>query len=343
MSKILIIEDNFEVADNLAEILELSGYEAEVARNGKEGVAKANEILPSLILCDVMMPELDGFGVQKILSSSDKTKHIPLIFLTAKADKQDFRKGMNLGAVDYITKPFDDSELLEAIKLRLQKFENTSKANDHTDVLYNENLVRTELKKLCEGEEIRQISAKSFIYRQGKNPYHFFYIKSGIVKISIENEIGKSITTNIYVADSVIGLSSILSEQRYSNNAICLTESEVCLIPKEKLLQTIEERPKLKTFLLKSLSNSLIHANQSIINQAYGSVQFKVAQALLMLDDAFENKPLRISRDEIAELAGTAKESTIRMLSTFKNDGILEIEGTEIKIINREELETTPI
>ena len=123
MKKILIIEDNPDVRENTAEILELSNYEVVTAENGKEGVKAASEELPDLIICDVMMPELDGFGVLRILSQNPVTATIPFIFLTARTEKSDFRKGMSLGADDYITKPFDDVDLLNAIEIRLKKHE----------------------------------------------------------------------------------------------------------------------------------------------------------------------------------------------------------------------------
>ena len=121
MKKILIIEDNQDVRDNLAEILTLSDYEALKAENGKVGVEIATHQKPDLILCDVMMPELDGFGVLHILTKNPETANIPFICLTAKTEKSDIRRGMNLGADDYITKPFDDVELLEAVETRLRK------------------------------------------------------------------------------------------------------------------------------------------------------------------------------------------------------------------------------
>ena len=121
MKKILVIEDNTEVRENIEEILELSDYQVISAENGKIGVEKALKETPDLILCDVMMPELDGFGVLHILAKKPATADIPFIFLTAKAEKSDFRKGMNLGADDYITKPFTEDELISAIESRIAK------------------------------------------------------------------------------------------------------------------------------------------------------------------------------------------------------------------------------
>ncbi len=123
MKKILIIEDNDEVRENTAEILELSDYEVMTASNGKEGVSIALKEKPDLIVCDIMMPQLDGYGVLHLLSKHKETSTIPFIFLTAKSEKQDFRKGMELGADDYITKPFEGTELLNAIETRLKKTE----------------------------------------------------------------------------------------------------------------------------------------------------------------------------------------------------------------------------
>jgi DNA-binding response OmpR family regulator len=121
--RILVIEDNAEMADNIASILQLARYEVIVAPNGKVGVEMVQQRRPDLILCDVMMPELDGHGVLFILRNDPDTLDIPFIFLTAKADKSDFRTGMNLGADDYITKPFDGVDLLKVIEMRLKRRE----------------------------------------------------------------------------------------------------------------------------------------------------------------------------------------------------------------------------
>lgn len=127
MKKILIIEDNTELRENTAEILELAGFEVITAPHGKEGVRLANSESPDLIVCDIMMPELDGYGVKQLLGQNERLKNVPFIFLTAKADRTDFRKGMSLGADDYLTKPFDESDLLNSIKIRLEKSENFNK------------------------------------------------------------------------------------------------------------------------------------------------------------------------------------------------------------------------
>src|SRR5580765_7105400 len=123
MKKILLIEDNDDIRENTAEILELSNYTVIAAENGKIGVEKAIEHTPDLIICDIMMPGLDGYGVLHAVHKNEAIKNTPFIFLTAKTERSDFRKGMELGADDYITKPFEDIELLNAIEMRLKKTE----------------------------------------------------------------------------------------------------------------------------------------------------------------------------------------------------------------------------
>lgn len=119
--KILVIEDEEMIRANLIDLLEMEQFEAIAAENGSIGVHLAQEYLPDLILCDVSMPELDGYGVLEQLRQNPKTAGIPLIFLTARATQADFRQGMRHGADDYLTKPFSQAELLKAIATRLEK------------------------------------------------------------------------------------------------------------------------------------------------------------------------------------------------------------------------------
>jgi two-component system sensor kinase len=121
MKKILIIEDQPDVRDNIDAILELEGYEVMMAEDGEMGIEMAMRHHPDLILCDVMMPKLDGFGVVQALRQNPITSTIPLIFLTAKADRLSLRQGMDLGADDYLTKPFTLDELINAVTARLSK------------------------------------------------------------------------------------------------------------------------------------------------------------------------------------------------------------------------------
>ncbi len=123
MSKILVIEDEDAVRENIIELLNEEGYEVVGARDGEEGVVQIWTQIPDLIICDILMPKLDGYGVLAKISQDVRLTSIPFLFLTAKIGRDDSRRGMSLGADDYITKPFSRSELLQAISVRLGKMQ----------------------------------------------------------------------------------------------------------------------------------------------------------------------------------------------------------------------------
>ncbi len=120
-NKILVIEDEPTIRENIKEILQIAKFQPIVAADGNEGIKLAIANLPDLIICDIMMPELDGYQVLEMIKEEKKTQNIPFIFLTAKSERNDFRYGMNLGADDYLTKPFNLEQLLTAINTRLKK------------------------------------------------------------------------------------------------------------------------------------------------------------------------------------------------------------------------------
>ncbi|MEJ0105952.1 MAG: response regulator [Bacteroidota bacterium] len=164
MKSILVIEDNTDIRENTAEILDLAGYKTFTAENGKRGVELALKEKPDLIVCDIMMPELDGYGVLHLLRKNADTQSIPFIFLTAKIERTDFRKGMEMGADDYITKPFEDIELLNAIDIRMKKSEVLEKKYSFTQQGISEFL-----KDVKGAGLITQLAEQYSIENYGKN------------------------------------------------------------------------------------------------------------------------------------------------------------------------------
>lgn len=130
MDKILVIEDEKNIRDTLSEILVLNGYDVECAFNGRNGITKAIEMKPDLVLCDVMMPELDGWQTVKEFRLNPELYCTPFVFMSALSTMQDFRNGMNLGADDYLAKPFDIKELLQIIAYQLNKVEIRKRTNN---------------------------------------------------------------------------------------------------------------------------------------------------------------------------------------------------------------------
>ncbi len=350
MKKILIIEDNPEVRENLEEILSLSGYDISTAENGVVGVEKALKENPHLILCDVMMPKLDGFGVLRILNQKPETNDIPFIFLTAKAEKNDFRVGMNLGADDYITKPFEHLELLEAIETRLKKTERLDKAFKEgvmqTKTLTDEQKGQRELEKLVESKECRFYHKKDIIFREGEMPRRLFYVAKGKVKTYRTNDFGKDFITGVYNPGDFIGFNALLTEGNYQESAATMEDAEVCFIPKEEFMELLSGSRDFTARFIKMLSNNIAEKEAQLINLAYNSIRKRVADALVVLHkkaSAIGETKINILRDDLASMVGTAKESVSRMLTDFKSEKLIEIEPNGlITILNEEDLAAIP-
>lgn len=345
MKKILVIEDQFEVRENLVELLELSGYEALSGENGKVGVQLALEHQPDLILCDVMMPELDGFGVLRILEKRIETADIPFIFLTAKAENSDFRKGMNLGADDYITKPFDDIELLDAVEMRLKKSEKIKRSIQQSEqsltTFINEAKGRTEFEELSENQEIRRFSKKDTIFQEGELPRRLYYIQSGKVKLVKTNEYGKEYILNILAEGEFFGYLSLLQEEEYTESAIVMEEAEIALIPKEDFFLLLYGNRDFSAHFIKLLANNTLEQEEQLLSLAYSSIRKRVAESLIKLYQQ-RGEEIQILREDLANMVGTAKESVIRTLTDFKKEGLLEIKSGIITILDATKLMKMP-
>ncbi len=343
MKKVLVIEDQGEVRENICEILELTGYDVRDAPNGKIGCSEAVQWQPDLILCDVMMPELDGFGVLKILRKRPETKTIPLIFLTAKVEPEDLRKGMGLGADDYLMKPFDDTELLEAIDLRLKKRETEQERSlqykSEMGNLRSADRERKTLLELLESGEEKAAEEGEELWHAGQPPRGIYYVKSGAVKVYRRHANGKVFMVHYVCASSFLGAGPFFSQQPYNSWAEIDQSGQILFIAEEFVTQKMfEERDVAMYFMQRSIE----YADQledRALDYAYSSVRRRVARALLQLcrDGGLDGLP--VSRDDLAALAGTAKETTIRTLSDFKSEGSIAVDGRHIEILDAAALE----
>lgn len=341
MAKILVIEDNTDVRENLCEILNLSGHETIEAENGKIGVEKASGIIPDLIICDVMMPYLDGFGVLKILNQNPRTQHIPFLFLTAKAEKTDLRRGMGLGADDYITKPFDDIELLEAIETRLKKNKERGSSfigGSQASFGSRENAEREIIQYMKEAE-IRPFQIKQNIFSEGQNINYVYFILEGTVRLFKVNEFGKEFSFKIQGPKEFIDLGSAM-KSHYINTATCLDDVKVGLIPIADFYKNFLGNKIIADYLFSLLSDNVIMLQNSAMEMAYSSVRRKVALAICSAINKDEN--ISLSREELASLAGVAKETLIRTLSDFKNEGLIEVINHHIHVNDLDSIKNLP-
>ena len=346
MKKILIIEDDTVMRENTAEILELAHYEVTTAPNGKIGTTLAREIRPDLILCDIMMPVLDGYGVLHILSKDPKTASIPFIFLTAKAEKSEVRKGMDLGADDYLTKPFEDTELMNAIESRLKKAEVLRKEFSRDLKGLNHFLDEAsgieELQTLSKSRAISRYKKKEVIFHVGDNPHYIFFLNKGSIKTYKTHDDGKELITNLYKEGDFFGHVALFDQKNYSDSALVIEESEIYKIPKDDFLALIYKNREVASQFIKLLSNKVAEQEKHLLRLAYDTVRKRTAEALLTLINSSEKKTLKVTRDDLANMVGTATETVIRCLSEFKEDELIEINGREITILDSKGLAKIP-
>jgi CRP-like cAMP-binding protein len=350
MKKILVIEDNFEVRENLAEILEISDYAVVTAGDGIQGVETALKEHPDLILCDVMMPRLDGFGVLRILSQKPATSDIPFIFLTAKSDKEDFRLGMNLGADDYITKPFEHKELLDAIDIRLKKSERLEKLFEQNPLenktLLDEARGQKELEKLAQAKEIRRYRNRDYLFSEGDSPKYLFYVVCGKVKAYRTNEFGKDYITEIYKKGDFLGFHPLINGVSYHESAAVMEDTEICLIPKDDFFELLSGSPDFTARFIKLLSKNITEKEEELLRLAYNSTRKRVADALIKLHHKFNetgSHPISILRDDLASMVGTTKESVSRMLTDFKSENLIDVDSHgAITVLKEQDLEEIP-
>lgn len=341
--KILLIEDNADVRENIEEILVLAGYDVITAENGKSGVDLAQKDKPDLIICDIMMPELDGYGVIHILSKSEETAGIPFIFLTAKAEKTDIRKGMNLGADDYLTKPFDDTELLNAIEARLRKNAMHHKLYEPTDEGLD-NFIRDarhmlSLKDLGKDNKTKLYKRKSEIFSEGDIPLNVYFVKSGSIKVFKSHPDGKELIISLHHANDFFGFEPILQGTPYMESAVAIHDAELIVIPKKDFI-TLLQSQEVSAAFVSLLCKKVVEKENQLINLAYNSVRQRTAEALLQVVQLKDNNEnIQIPRDDLAKMVGTASESVIRILSDFKEEGIIDIESGKIKIKSQPRLE----
>lgn len=354
MKKILVIEDNNEVRENIQEILELSNYNVVTAVNGKVGVEAALKEIPDLIICDIMMPVLDGYGVLHLLNQHTETYGIPFIFLTAKSEKSDLRTGMELGADDYITKPFDGIELLKAVEIRLNKSDAIKKhfVNEQTgtnDVnAFIENLKKAGSAALISDErELYDYKKKQMVYAEGQRPKAVYYMKSGKIKIFKTNDDGKELITAIAGAGDFIGYTYVLENIAYKESAEVLEDAEIMSIPKDDFLSLTSADAQVAKQFIKLVAHNVLEKEESLLNLAYNSLRKKVAYQVIAMYDKFRSesatkKEIKLSRENLAQATGIATESLIRTLSDFKSEKLIDIQAGAIIILNEDKLRNLP-
>lgn len=348
MKTLLIIEDNKDILDNSSELLELSGYAVLTANNGKQGLEMIGRHKPDLVLCDIMMPVLDGYGVIKAIENLPEMTGIPFIFMTAKAEKEDIRKGMDLGADDYLIKPFSGDDLLRVVAARLKKSGQLKetfsiKMNKDAEPVNTPTVNETDL--LNDTRNVKKMRKKHVLFMEGDTCNYLYLVRSGKIKTYKTNEWGKEYITEIYKQNDFFGYTALFTNGIHQQGALAIEDSEVAMIPKEDFFRLMNSSTEASSRFIKILSNGYLEAEQKLLRLAYDSARKRVAEALLFIYRKYveagnEKKAFCFQRENISGLAGISPESVSRNLTDFKDEGLIEMENGNILITDPFKLQT---
>ena len=348
MKKVLVIEDNTEILDNISELLELSNYRVFTALNGKLGVESALANNPDLIICDIMMPELDGYGVLHIVHNHPDLQHIPFIFLTAKTEQAEIRKGMSMGADDYILKPFDTTDLLNAVESRLKKaqlaIKRVEQPESESHEAFSEHAGERTIAEFLDGRQEDHYKKRRLVYNEGNHPVRLYYLRRGRLRVFKTNHDGKELIIKILNSGDFFGYNAIFENAIYRESVETIEDCDIIAIPVSEFNELLNRKTDVAKRFLHIMALDLAHGNEQMLHIAYNSLRSKVADALLTVQKKFSDQPglfsISMSRENLAALAGTATESLIRTLSDFRNEKLIDIRDGKIAIVDLPRLES---
>jgi CheY-like chemotaxis protein len=346
---ILIIEDNKDMRENTAELLEMAGYSTLTANNGKAGLEVAQKNKPDLILCDIMMPALDGYGVLRALENIPEMIDMPFVFMTAKSEKTDFRKGMDLGADDYLTKPFTGDDLLRIVAARMKKRNNLKEKYENNihelDGLMHTVNIQQGANILSDHKTIKKIRKKDMLYMEGNKPNFLYCILSGKIKTFKSNERGKEYIIDIHKEGDFLGFNAMMEDGKYMESAMAIENSEVALIAMQDFLHVLDSNSEVALKFAKIISKDFSAMEEKLLKLAYDSARKRVAEAIIFVaqkyrEDGKNETSFSLNRENISALSGISPESVSRNLTDFKEEGLIETSnGSIIKVINLKKLE----
>jgi CRP/FNR family cyclic AMP-dependent transcriptional regulator len=288
---------------------------------------------------------LDGYGVLQIFNQNPQLAGVPFIFLTAKTERTDQRRGMELGADDYLTKPFSETELLSAISGRLQRFQHLKPDYDlrtgGLDEFLDDARAVGHLEGLSADRRAHAVRRKQDIYHAGDEPARVYFVQSGRVKTVQTTDSGKELITGIYGPGEFFGYLALLEHTTHSDSAVALDDTELVYIPADDFRQLLLRNVAVGQQFIRLLAGRVREREQQLLAMAYNSIRRRVADTLLHLHAQTSGDPaasIQLARDDMAAMVGTAPESLIRTLSEFNHSGLIELTPKNIRVLQPEKL-----
>jgi CheY-like chemotaxis protein/CRP-like cAMP-binding protein len=340
---ILIIDDIQDVRENIGELLELSGYHVLQASEGYEGIRKAKQHQPDLILCDIMMPGMDGYGVAEILARQEETNHIPLIYLTAKAEPSDFKKGLQKGATDYITKPFESDELIKSISLRIRQHQQ-QKPTDLGEVEWQNWMAYLHSESPLDNQgaplTILNLTADETLFEQDDQALWVYFLQEGSIRWESTDAGGRTVCHHLSRPGEFLGWSPGFHLGAYSHSAIALSTSRVVRLSAKQLRDTLLSNPGMALIWGQAQLKASQMVVEDMMAMLYGNARENVARVLLRFAEFKGGQwTVNMPRETLAKSIGIAYETVIRTLSQFKAEGLVMAKGRRITIYDKAQLE----
>jgi len=345
---ILLIQDHPEVHRNTSDILEQGGYAVVKAEYDERAVELARQDPPDLVLCDIVLPLMNGYRLLQELARDPKTAAIPFIFLGDKTEGVVNREKRALGADDQLTKPFEENELLVAVEERLKHSllfrrsfaEDVDGMNEFLDLARGAGV----LKELSQNRKTRLLKEQEIIFREGDLLQDIPFVVQGKVRAFRVNKDDKELTTALYGTGDFIGYQGLLQDGLATESAEALEASKVALIPQEELLELLHGDHDVSMCFVKMLARDSDEKREHLLQMAYASIRQRVAQSLLRIQERYAKADdqcigVLISREDLASVVGTATESLIRCLSDLKAENLITVDGREICIVDESGLQ----
>jgi len=349
MSKILIIENDVATKNHLVNLLQLAAYDVIIAEDGQQGIKIALTQKVDLIICDSVLPIINGYGVLHVLKRNNILRDTSFIFVDTVLNWSEIRKGIELGASDYIINNIEATEFLDIIdkclykmeQQRLQLPEYANGAAQPVDFVSTLNDYMVDIKN---DKTVNVYKRKQGIYSKSNHPSAVYYILKGKVKTYKRNSEGKELITGLYRENDFFGFMAVLERKTYCESAEALEDAEIAVIPRAEFDAMIHNKPMVMKKLIDMLAQNLEEKEAKLLNIAYDSLRQKVAHTLLSIYNKYNVNSeeffcIDITRENLAAIAGVAKESLTRTLSDFRQESLIDLIQSRIKIINYPKLE----
>ena len=347
MKTILLIEDNALIRENTGEILVLAGYAVRMAENGKIGIEQALANKPDLVVCDIIMPVLDGYGVLQAFNLNPLLAGIPFIFLTAKTEQADLRRGMALGADDFLTKPYENGTLLSAVAGRLNRFQHLQPERERAVVSEHSFGASANRSGPLTGLDtsLKPYSAprKHRIYAEGDEATLLYFVQAGRIKTSRNTSTGKELITAFYQAGEFFGYQAMLQGTVNRDSAVAIEDSILLYTTADHFRQLMLHSTEVNQQFVRMLANRVGQHEESLLGLSYHSLRQRVASALLHFNEQERsntpsNSLITLIREDLAAFIGTTPESLSRILSEFQQEGLIEMTRKSIEVLDPERL-----